>query len=363
MLKQLNSKFQRSDISIIIPLYNTEKYIGQCLKSILNQTFKDYEVIVIDDCSTDKSVEEVEKWIPKFEGKLNLIKLKINSGNASLPRNVGITNATGKYIMFVDSDDLITSKAFEELYKIAEEFQADVLHTEKYFIPKEAVEEIDSNTKFVMARRYETGDMVNKPELESEDIIQRLKDYNKGRFFAYVWGKLFRRDLFIENDIRFPNMPISEDAVVSFYCTFLAKKYVRVPNVFYIYRRRNDSAVHKPTSIGDFVHRWFNVMSEGTEAMNRFMNRFKFFSQKPECKYMVLDYFIQDGIRNMQLMYKNVPAHVIYPSILKEFMSSNCNDNAFASYLLNVANIYYKRLLESQQKIIELEQKIKEIEK
>lgn len=350
-------------VSIIIPLYNTEKYIAQCLKSVLNQTFKDYEVIVVDDCSTDKSTEEVEKFIPQFDDKLILVKRSRNSGGAATPRNVGISMAAGKYIMFIDSDDLVTDKALEELYKIAEQFQADVVHTEKYFISANAEEEIGKNTKFIVKRRYETGNMVDKPELESEDSVQRIKDYNRGRFFAYIWGKLFRRDLFVENDIRFPNIPISEDAVVSFYCMFLAKKYVRVPNVFYIYRRRNDSAVHKPTSVGNFVHRWFSVISKGTEAITRFMDSIDFFNKNPECRYMVLDYFIQDGIRNMHLMYKNVPPHVVYPFIMKEFISSNCNDNAFVSYLLNAMNVYYKRLVESQQKIKELEQKVKELEK
>ena len=350
-------------ISVIIPLYNTEKYIAQCLNSILAQTFKNYEVIVLDDCSTDKSVEEVEKLIPKFEGKLNLVKLNVNFGGAATPRNIGISLATGKYIIFIDSDDLITKTAFEELYKLAEEYQADVIHTEKYLITKEIGEEITPDTKLIAMRRYETGNMVNKPEFESEDIVQRLRDYNRGRFFAYCWGKLFHRDLLIKNDIRFPNLPISEDAIFSFYCTFSAKKYLRVPNIFYIYRRRDNSAVHKPTSISDFVHRWFQVMSEGTEAMIRFMNKYELFTKKPECKYMVLDYFIQDSIRNMQLMYKNVPAHLVYPFIVKEFMSSNCNDTVLVSYLLNVSNIYYKRLVESQQKIIKLEQKVKELQK
>ena len=124
-------------ISIIIPMYNVEKYVGECLDSILAQTFTDFEVIIVDDCSTDKSCAVVKKYMPLFnknDDKLRLIELKKNSGFPSVPRNKGIELARGKYICFVDSDDAITNTALEELFNLAEEFQADVVHCERYFL-------------------------------------------------------------------------------------------------------------------------------------------------------------------------------------------------------------------------------------
>ena len=99
-------KYNFPAISVIIPMYNVEKYIGQCLGSLLSQTFQDFEAIVVDDCSTDNSVAEVEKFLPKLNDRLKLIKLNKNSGGVGIPRNVGIQLAHGKYIAFLDSDDL-----------------------------------------------------------------------------------------------------------------------------------------------------------------------------------------------------------------------------------------------------------------
>lgn len=116
-------------VSIIIPMYNTEQYIRDCLDSILAQTFQDFEVIVVDDCSTDNSVLIVESYLPKFNqgvNRLKLIRSEKNSNTPGMPRNVGIRFSRGEYILFVDSDDAITPTALEELYPIAKKFDADV---------------------------------------------------------------------------------------------------------------------------------------------------------------------------------------------------------------------------------------------
>ena len=83
-------------ISIVIPMYNTEKYVGECLHSLEIQTFQDFEIIVVDDCSTDKSPEIVESYMPKFNGRLKMIRTEKNSGGCSVPRNAGMKIAKGK---------------------------------------------------------------------------------------------------------------------------------------------------------------------------------------------------------------------------------------------------------------------------
>ena len=119
-------------------MYNVEKYIGECLNSILAQTFADYEVIVVDDCSTDKSCDIVESYLPKFNSggveKLQLIRSKENSGGAGIPRNIGIRYSCGKYLFITDSDDAITETALEELYTSAKKFDADIVHCEKWYV-------------------------------------------------------------------------------------------------------------------------------------------------------------------------------------------------------------------------------------
>lgn len=99
-------------ISVIIPVYNAEKYIQQCLSSILIQTFQDYEVIVVDDCSTDDSIKIIELMMPIFKDKLKLIKRSKNSGSPAIPRNIGMRCSRGKYISFIDNDDVFTKNTF-----------------------------------------------------------------------------------------------------------------------------------------------------------------------------------------------------------------------------------------------------------
>ena len=117
-------------VSVIIPMFNAAKFIPQTLESLLYQTMKDFEVVVVDDYSTDNSVEVVEGFKMRFDSlgvKLHVIKLPKNTGKPGLPRNVGIQFARGKYISFLDSDDLYTKTALEELSTLAEKYQADVV--------------------------------------------------------------------------------------------------------------------------------------------------------------------------------------------------------------------------------------------
>ena len=124
-------------ITVIIPMYNAERFIKQSLESVRNQTLKDFEVIVVDDRSTDRSIELVEDMSAQFDGRLKLIKREINSGGSAIPRNVGLRLAHGKYIAFLDNDDLYTKTALEEMYSTAESANADVVHAENFFLLKE----------------------------------------------------------------------------------------------------------------------------------------------------------------------------------------------------------------------------------
>ena len=89
---------EQTKVSVIIPMFNEEKYIGECLESILAQTFKDFELIVVNDCSTDSSVEVVESYAEKFGGRLKLFSTEKNSGSGAVPRNKGLNFSCGEYI-------------------------------------------------------------------------------------------------------------------------------------------------------------------------------------------------------------------------------------------------------------------------
>ena len=88
-------------VSVIVPMYNTEKYIGELMDSVLAQTLQSFELVIVDDCSTDKSCEIVESYIPKFSGRLQLIKSSVNSGGCAVPRNKGLAVSRGEYVFLL----------------------------------------------------------------------------------------------------------------------------------------------------------------------------------------------------------------------------------------------------------------------
>lgn len=124
--------FSLPKVSVILPVYNTEKYLDKCLISIKKQTLKSIEFIVIDDGSTDKSYEIIQKYA-KNDKRFRIFHQK-NKG-VGKTRNFGIKKAKGKYIGFIDSDDYVSSNYFEELYNITEKYGADIgviTHTIKF---------------------------------------------------------------------------------------------------------------------------------------------------------------------------------------------------------------------------------------
>lgn len=116
-------------VSIVIPMFNVEKYIETCIGSILAQTFKDFEIIVVDDCSTDRSCEIVSKYT---DPRIKLVRQIKNSGE-NKSRNLGLKIANGKYVYFMDSDDAILPHIIETLFNAAEESQADVVYMNRWF--------------------------------------------------------------------------------------------------------------------------------------------------------------------------------------------------------------------------------------
>ena len=127
------------------------------------QTFQNFDIIVVNDCSTDNSVAEVEKFLPQFKGRLKLKSLPKNTGASAVPKNTGVQMARGKYVMFLDSDDYLSATAIEELFKIAEDTDAEVIHCSQYFTFKDDTDEIKTST-------FQKTYHVNKPTLETLDI-------------------------------------------------------------------------------------------------------------------------------------------------------------------------------------------------
>ena len=327
-------------VSVIIPMFNAENFIGETLTSLANQTFKDFEVIVADDCSTDNSRSIVNRFLNQSSsgGGINLIKLPKNSGFPSVPRNFALNKARGKYVYFLDSDDLLTETALEELYNVAENFEADVVHVEKYFVLKGDSVEVQS---------FQTGEFVTEPTLETSELGERVKGFTQKRYVWWGCNKLFRRQLLIDNKIKFPEVSVFEDMAFTFECLVCAKNYVRVPFVSYFYRIRDDSLSHRGRPATDSTLTAIKIVS----ALDNFMSNRKFFRTNPQYRYALLDFFLQERLEVIAkkfFVYGDNSPDEVFNFLHDKIFTANPQDNvALTSYLFVTASIL--KLFSTQQ--------------
>ncbi len=324
-------------ISIVIPMYNVENYVGECLDSLLCQTFQDFEVIVADDCSTDNSREVVKKYFSKFGGRLQLIESEKNSGGCAVPRNTGMNYATGKYLFFMDSDDLIIKTALEQLYNAAEKFNADIVQCENFYT---------SDTEHLQGaqlqvKRFNPDGYVTVPTLETENIGERIKNFHAQRYVWTAWSKLIRRDFMIENNIKCPVMLNNEDLVFTIFCLSCAKNILLFPDPVNIYRYRPGSVLRLKMTVLDHVRRWVRSFANGFSLCDKFLSNLEFYKQHPEIKYLALDAITQDVFSRLLKIYKNFDAALLDDVIRKEFEEYGSNENAaMAAFLFNMSMMY-----------------------
>ena len=212
-------------ISIIIPVYNAEQYLEECLLSISQQTFGDFEIWAINDGSTDRSLEILKKHQEK-EPRLHILSQE-NKG-VSAARNLGLENATGEYIGFVDADDFVDKKFFENLLNSAETELADLVIANK--------------------------DIYNRRVYNQNTIAQYLlPTLLKEDTYNAIWDKLFIRELIVKNEIKFPlDIPIGEDVYFNILAFSKAKKIIFINENGYCYREVENSAT-KNLKKNDFL--------------------------------------------------------------------------------------------------------------
>lgn len=321
-------------VSVIIPMYNAEKYIGECLESILVQTLKNFEIIIVDDCSADKGVEIAETYIPKFDKRLQIIKLKTNTGGPAVPRNKGLEMSRGEYIFFMDNDDVLTKTALEEMYDLAEKFQADVIYCEKYFMSEGTGKDFKKNVH-VANKLIQLKEFVNKPTFITEDLTARIMEVLDYKIAAPPWLKFIKRDVLVENDIKFFNI-VQEDNDWTLRLVFFAKKIMRVPNKCYIRRMRKDSAAvwQSTQSLNEYIHKRIDRTIRGFKLINNFMEKLEFFKKRPELKYTVLNSYALADFQNIVGILPNFPPSVIYEVINTEFKEYLGDFDTLVSYLV-----------------------------
>ena len=210
-------------VSIIIPVYNCEKYITRCLDSLINQTYSNIEIILVNDGSNDKS-EDIIKESAKNDNRIKLYS-QINQG-VSVARNTGLDKATGKYIMFVDADDYIELDMVDELIKPIQNEHTIVFCDNTEIWSKN----IDERKLFCD---------ISTKELTKEIVLEEIASGRAG----LVCGKLFERNIITENNIKFDkNVKVCEDQLFFLEVVNHCEHFIHIPKALYNYDRRNENS-------------------------------------------------------------------------------------------------------------------------
>ena len=211
------------EISVIVPIYNVEKYLRRCLNSLCAQRFQAVEFLLINDGSTDRSGAICDEYSSK-DSRFKVFH-KLNGGLSSA-RNYGIDNSRGKYLLFLDSDDWVTADFCSASYSIAKSKNADLVMF-MYRIAKNS--HVYFDRKCDIDEGYKTWS-------EGIDIIL-------GAGGVYAWNKLYKRTLF--NDIRYPQGRVFEDSQVTWQLIYLAERIYFTRKPLYFYFMRRNSIIHQ----------------------------------------------------------------------------------------------------------------------
>ena len=211
-------------VSVIIPVYNAEKYLEQCVGSVMNQTLKDIEIICVDDGSPDNSLEVLKK-LQSQDDRVKIISQP--NGGAGAARNNGLRNATGEYLSFLDADDFFEPDMLEEAVAAADKYKADfvVFNSDQYHMDKEKFVEVP----WVLR----TADI--PPYMPFS--YRQLTDNVFKTFVGWAWDKLYRRSFVLEHDIWYQEQRTTNDMLFVFTALVTAKRIAIVNKVLAHQRR------------------------------------------------------------------------------------------------------------------------------
>jgi len=212
-------------LSVIVPVYNCEKYIGECLDSLCNQTFKDMEIIVVNDASTDKTLDIINDYKNRYS-QIKLVETGSDTNlGVSVARNTGLKYATGEYIGFVDADDYVMMDMYEKLVKTALNNDADIVSCNYNKIYKEKCIP-------VLNSYYSQNNNIMSLEKNGELLIDD----------GCIWIRIYKRDLIEKFNIIFPiEVYYAEDVCFDKRMLTIAKRIVYIPDALYFYRQHSNS--------------------------------------------------------------------------------------------------------------------------
>lgn len=228
-----------SIVSVIVPVYNVELYIEECINSVLSQTYDTIEIIVIDDCGIDNSILYVQNLISSYRGEKSIqIVTHDHNRGLSASRNTGLAVAKGDYVFFLDSDDWIYPNCIKSLVDSIEQEEGIDYAIGDY--------EYDSQLKYPQLKLC-TG-------VYSDNILSL---YTQDSFYMMAWNKLYRKDFLTNNNLSFREGLIHEDLLWSYCCACVSTKIAVIKEKTLYYRIRENSI----QTSSDFAYHYFHYYS------------------------------------------------------------------------------------------------------
>ena len=212
-------------ISIIVPVYNAESSLKRCIESVQNQTIKEYQLVLIDDGSKDRSLDICSQYAEK-DSRITVIAQK-NSG-VSRARNSGLDAAIGTYVAFLDSDDYVDSNMYAVMIKEIKAKEADLVTCGYYHVVGDTLERYSYN-----------NETIENPRLLANKLV------GEQRMASAVWNNLFKKSIIDEHDLRFKDISVGEDLLFLMEYLLVCKTTVRLQECYYYYVANSNSITHR----------------------------------------------------------------------------------------------------------------------
>lgn len=323
-------------ISIIIPVYNVEPYIADCLQSVMHQTYQGpLECILVDDCGTDKSMEIVEKLIAEYDGTIvfSILHHEHNRG-LSAARNTGVAAAKGECVYFLDSDDWISDDCIEKLARPLRELEYDI---------------VVGDFKVVGELPYHLELSLPEGPYHEFGITQT---FCNGGVYVMAVNKLYKIEFLLKNHLLFEEGKIHEDEILAFELSCIEKSFYVVKSVTYFYRIRANSIVTQLDQLQK-VQGYLGAMNGVKDKANRYKNLDGFYDFYMLWQRRVFSWIsIIDLDDNQLAAVQNETSHLfdVIPNLrsLKNkhnrFVYCECKKDSSYSHLKYVTQVYSNQM-------------------
>jgi glycosyltransferase involved in cell wall biosynthesis len=302
-------------VSVIVPVYNTEKYLRRCLDSLVHQTLRELEVILVDDGSTDTSAKIMKEYETKYKDRVK-VYTKENGGQGSA-RNMGLHKSKGKYIGFVDSDDYVEANMFDTMYRVAEQGPYDMVECNYRYLCEEG-----KGTK----------------ELRTRGNIRQFKNQRDMFINAQVspCNKLYRREVLMHTEVDFPEGFIYEDT--GFYIKTIPfiqnEHYIKDHFYYYFLRSSSTMNANKSRKVGDI----FPVL----EDILSYYKKYGFYkTYQKELEYFCVKILLCSSLSRIGRIKNYMIANELYEKTFS-FIHDNFPEYKKNKYICGMIGIYIK---------------------